>query len=1123
MRTLLLATLIISATCCAAHDYGDAPASYGLPYTGGTQTCRLGATNTADTQNPVTPAWTGDVDDGIVGALPVWDSWSFNNSLTVRLENGGAYLLMWVDANDNGTFEDAERYEVNPGYVLPDNADYTFTGIKIHATQDFNHNAHNKVAVRIWAQDTIGGPPQRNPGGHVYIGEIEDWLIDVEPAKFVVATEYLREATEGDPYSIGLTQANGSGPFTWSLLSGQLPTGMTLVQQGDMFVLAGTPQAGSAGTYPFTVEVADSAGTAQRTLELEVTPEPFALPFVDSFSTNNHWKLGQDWAIAATTGFVGTGVSGLGYPAAEPAHDYTPGNSDDQVLMTTPGAEEPVARMAPTYAMSPKIDCSGINDVQLRFRRFYSGYLGMDKLRIQITTDGANWDEVWTPPYTQGGVCDIEWSLIQVDISQWAANKPWVRFRVTIGPFVHYYASSQGFCGWVIDDFEVRETPISSPITAHDFELSSAGTWVNPVDNNSYPIAYPQHVHSWSVKVDNPTAQAITIDSIECAVLLDTPAGSGNWWDGPPYYCSADCWYDMGPWVLSQPVTVSAGATDVVVSGTYDFAGSLAQYWLVVFKADIYLRGMQGSEPLEITAQEKFVPNYQPMPGLYVWESASGTTPIQNGAAPAGLRDFGSIATGGNSGWLNIVLENTMSSDLTIGTPTLSGPDAAEFALWTQSITNPISGGSTTYFAVMFLPTSVGVKTATVEFTHNAGNTSSPFTFDVSGLGSANSPILSVHETGPSGAQIGYNSPPAGGRQFGQQDINAGQTSALTIYIENAGTVNLVLGMPTLTGNNASAFVLNTTGFQTTLVAGASTTFTVAFDPTTTGIQSAMVEFTHNDPGTTSAFVFGLEGEGIIAAPLIAVSEGAAYGNTIQPGDAPAQGRQFGTQDVAAGRTTWVRIFVRNDGWNGLALGTPTLGGSNPGDFVLDTAALPGVLAGLSITWFDVAFDPTAKGLKQATVSFSHDDTTVANPFTFEVEGYASDPSGVTITTPALPPAQLNEPYSAQLGATLGTAPYTWALHSGSLPAGLTMDAAGVVSGIPTGSHGVTQFDVEVTDTAGGTEVRTIQLIVQPPVGFIGKEQGTAGGGCSADSHGGYWMGMLLMLLAAGAFLRRRA
>src|SRR5207248_5091308 len=46
------------------------------------------------------------------------------------------------------------------------------------------------------------------------------------------------------------------------------------------------------------------------------------------------------------------------------------------------------------------------------------------------------------------------------------------------------------------------------------------------------------------------------------------------------------------------------------------------------------------------------------------------------------------------------------------------------------------------------------------------------------------------------------------------------------------------------------------------------------------------------------------------------------------------------------------------------------------------------------------------------------------------------------ITTQTLPDGKSNTPYSAQLGATGGTAPYSWAAVSNDFPPGLTLDSS---------------------------------------------------------------------------------
>jgi hypothetical protein len=86
-----------------------------------------------------------------------------------------------------------------------------------------------------------------------------------------------------------------------------------------------------------------------------------------------------------------------------------------------------------------------------------------------------------------------------------------------------------------------------------------------------------------------------------------------------------------------------------------------------------------------------------------------------------------------------------------------------------------------------------------------------------------------------------------------------------------------------------------------------------------------------------------------------------------------------------------------------------------------------------------------------------------------------------TIQTISLPPGEPGVPYAAQLVATGGTAPFAWTLSQGALPGGLTLSAAGVLSGTPA-ALGSSTFTVQVTDGAGASHSRTLSLEVAPVV-----------------------------------------
>jgi len=85
----------------------------------------------------------------------------------------------------------------------------------------------------------------------------------------------------------------------------------------------------------------------------------------------------------------------------------------------------------------------------------------------------------------------------------------------------------------------------------------------------------------------------------------------------------------------------------------------------------------------------------------------------------------------------------------------------------------------------------------------------------------------------------------------------------------------------------------------------------------------------------------------------------------------------------------------------------------------------------------------------------------------------------LAITTTTIPTAFLNTPYSTTLLASGGTPPYTWSITAGALPTGLSLSAAGVISGTPgPKTAGVANFTVRVTDSIPATASQALSLTV---------------------------------------------
>ena len=82
---------------------------------------------------------------------------------------------------------------------------------------------------------------------------------------------------------------------------------------------------------------------------------------------------------------------------------------------------------------------------------------------------------------------------------------------------------------------------------------------------------------------------------------------------------------------------------------------------------------------------------------------------------------------------------------------------------------------------------------------------------------------------------------------------------------------------------------------------------------------------------------------------------------------------------------------------------------------------------------------PTAAGSKTFTVRATDSASQSATAsLTIVINAPA-----LTVTTSSLPGGTVGTPYSQTLAASGGTPPYTWALATGTLPAGLTLSTGG--------------------------------------------------------------------------------
>lgn len=243
----------------------------------------------------------------------------------------------------------------------------------------------------------------------------------------------------------------------------------------------------------------------------------------------------------------------------------------------------------------------------------------------------------------------------------------------------------------------------------------------------------------------------------------------------------------------------------------------------------------------------------------------------------------------------------------------------------------------------------------------------------------------------------------------------------------------------------ASGGVAPYTYSATNLPTGITLSASGTFSGTATEFGSFVVPVVVTDSTTPTALTNTVNYSLNIAAPTLTAAALAAA--TVQTA--------YSHQLVISGGTAPYYNFALESGYSlpaglslsstGLITGTPTATGTTSFEFVV--------------------YDHTTPGPYDNVITESI--TVNAAPV-------------ITIAPTTIPSATVATAYSQTLTASGGTAPYTLAVISGALPAGLTLSASGTLSGTPTAS-GSFSFTVAATDATAATGTRAYTLTVAPP------------------------------------------
>ncbi len=445
-----------------------------------------------------------------------------------------------------------------------------------------------------------------------------------------------------------------------------------------------------------------------------------------------------------------------------------------------------------------------------------------------------------------------------------------------------------------------------------------------------------------------------------------------------------------------------------------------------------------------------------PPAGAEINVQGNSTTIVDGDATPSltDHTDFGS--TGVCSGTIirTFTIQNSGVPVLNVTGVTITGVNAGDFSVTVTPASTVASSGSTT-FQVTFNPSATGTRAATINI---ASDDCDEATYDYAIQGFGTEPEADLRGNGISIPAGDITPQVPDGTDYGSIPVCAGSL-AQNFTIHNTGNTNLnLVGFGITSGNMADFSV---TGSPSSPIApGNFTTFQVTFNPTATGVRFVNLGFGNTDCDE-NPYMFRIQGTGTgneinLSGNSVNITDGDVTPSLTDHTD-------FGTQSVCAG--TIVRTFtIQNTGNQTLNIASVAITGAQASDYTVTAAPASAVLAAASTT-FQVTFNPSANGLRSATITVNSDDCDEA-AYDFAILG-----TGTSVAASAGPQTNVScfggSNGSASVTVSGGETPYT---YSWAPSGGTAANASGLTA---------QTYTCTVTDFSGCTST-AIFTITQP-------------------------------------------
>jgi hypothetical protein len=256
--------------------------------------------------------------------------WSSSGALLASVTFTGETASGWQQANFSGPVTITANtlyvasYQTSVGHFSLDPGYFATFGVDdspLHAFAD-SGGASNGV----YAFTSTGAfPTTTYNASNYWVDVVFNFNAAAATSPLTVSTASLPNGTQSVVYSRSLAAAGGTAPYSWSLLSGTLPSGLALSASG---IISGTPT--SVGTNNFVVQVTDSSVPAQS------ATQALSITIAGPGGPQNNAALNGDYAFTFT-GVSGNGIASSAFAAvgrftADGAGNLTNGELDTNAV-----------------------------------------------------------------------------------------------------------------------------------------------------------------------------------------------------------------------------------------------------------------------------------------------------------------------------------------------------------------------------------------------------------------------------------------------------------------------------------------------------------------------------------------------------------------------------------------------------------------------------------------------------------------------------------------------------------------------------------------------------------------------------------------------------------------------